>query len=727
MGLIVDSQRMASVYTTLPEGELVFYSLTGEEALAGGYRFDVMLLSENPNIGLSELLGQPVCIVLQLPSGGYREFNGIVTHFSFAGTVGRHIAYRAIVEPWLNLLAQRVGSRIFQAKTVPKVVEGLFREHGFSDFANELTGEYRDHEYLVQYNESDLRFVRRIMALEGIYFFFKHHDGKHELVLADSCSAHEPAPDYASVPFYPPQGNERRERDHIDSWFAGRELRPGLYSARDFNFTRPAAPVMTEARLPLDHAFNECEIYDYPGQFQQNAEADTQARIRLEEQQAPFERVNGEGNARGLGCGGLFELVGFPREDQNKEYLIIQAAYTIKVGDYDSRGDSDGELEYRVRFVAQDSQTPYRPPRARRAPSVGGPQTAIVVGPADQEIWTDEYGRVRLQFHWDREGQSDENSSCWVRVSQAWAGSNWGSIHIPRIGQEVVVSFLEGDPNRPLVTGRVYNAANMPPYTLPGSQTQSGIKSRSSKDATAENFNEIRFEDKKGQEELHIQAEKNMTTLVKKDQSRSVKGSRSASVDGGDSVSVGGDRSLSVTGKLSVTVKGGESKHDVTGKYILTASDTIAMTATNKITLTCGGSSITMTPDRIVVHAGGGTELAMDANGRFESSQHSKIFLDANLFATASGGAKMLLDSNACTTSNAGSQLLLDANAGIKTTGDVIVDGMNVSVLAKAEAKMACSGSSVAVNLAGTNVGGPMVNVTGQTMCSIGAALIKIG
>jgi type VI secretion system secreted protein VgrG len=725
--------RTAVVSTTLPEGELLFYAMRGYETLGRPFEYEVELLSENPNIGLSELLGQPLGVGLELPDGTFREFDGIVTHFSFTGAVGRYAAYRAVVRPRFWLFSQMVRSRIFQAKSVRQVIEKVFRESGFSDFAPpNLTTNYREFEYLVQYRESELDFLSRLMELEGIYYFFKHQDGKDTLVLADSVNAHHSAPGYDSVPYFPPQAGEQRERDHIDTWQVRRTIRPGIFAARDFNFTRPAAPIEKQARLGIDRACDEYEVYDYPGKFQDNAEAEAQVRVRLEERQADFELVQGEGNARGLGCGDLFTLTQFPRDDQNKEYLIVHAAYDIKVNDYESLGRPDQRPDFRVRFVAMDATRPYRAPRITRKPVVEGPQTATVVGQAGQEIWTDQYGRVRLQFHWDREGQSDEDSACWVRVSQAWAGAQWGSIHIPRIGQEVIVDFLEGDPDRPIVTGRVYNADHMPPYELPANQTQSGIKSRSTKGGTPDNFNEIRFEDKKGQEELHIQAEKNMTTLVKNDQSTTVKANRSAGVTGNDSVSVGGDRSLSVDGNLSVTVKGGgkgptASNMDVTGKHNMHASDTIDMDAPTHIKLTVGGSSITIEPSMITISAGGGASVVFDANMLAKSSAGSRVQLDANACNQASGGAKVLLDGNVLAISSAGSQVVLDANAGTKTSGDVVIEGMNIQAKAQAEAKMACSGSSVGVNPAAAEVKAPMVNIAGQSMTSIGAGMIKIG
>ena len=737
--MIEDLTRTAAVYTTLPKTELVFYAMSGSEKLGSPYRYDATLLSENPNIGLSEILGQPICIALRLPSGGHREFSGFVTRVSFVGGVGRHAAYQVQFEPWLALMRRRVGSRIFQGKTVPFIVEKLFREHGFSDFSNALTGKYRKFEFLVQYRESDLQFLLRIMQQEGIYFYFKHHNRKHELVLADSISAHEAIAGYKEVPYYPPQQNERRERDHLDQWFVGRGIRPGIYTARDFNFTRPGKPVLSQARLPLDHAFNEYEVYDYPGEFEQDTEADVQTRIRLEEEQAPFERVHGEGNARGFQCGALFKLEKYPRKDQNKDYLIVEAGYTIQVSNYDSLDDPEAEPDVHVRLVAQDSKIAFRPPRTAKVPTIAGPQTATVVGPSGQEIWTDEYGRVRLQFHWDREGKYNADSSCMVRVSQAWAGQKWGSIHTPRIGQEVVVSFLEGNPNRPLGTGRVYNADNMPPYDPSKTPTQSGIKSHSTKGGTPDNFNEIRFEDKKGEEELHIQAEKDMTTLVKHD--------RTTTIHRNDTLNITGDQFIKIHGNLSMTVEGVTEKNNpdkskpvksslgVTGAHRIDASDTIDIQAPNKITLTCGGSSITITPGAIVMSSGGGSSVNIDKNVAANSSGKASMTLDANVTAKSQPGSSLKLDANAFIEASGKGSVLIDANVLCKSSSgskalidaaSVTMEATKITCTGKAEVSLSGGGSAVKLTPASADISGPMCNVKGSAMTNISGALVKI-
>lgn len=717
--------RSARVESPLGEGSLLFLSMTAREALGRPFSYTIDVLAEDDSLDFSSLLGQVMTVELTLPSSATREFSGHCTEVALVGELGRYVRYRVQLHPWLSLLAHTTNSRIFQQQSVPDVVKQIFRDHGFSDFSEALGVKYRNWDYLVQYRESDLHFVSRLLEQEGIYYYFTHKDKKHTLVLADSISAHEKAPGYEELPYFPPQPGEQRERDHIDSWRTTRQIRPGAFVATDFDFEKPQLKLTSQSRQPNDHSKADYELYDYPGEFKDLGEADVQVRLRLEEHQADYEVVRASSNARGLLTGGLFKLIDFPREDQNKEYLVIEAHYDFRVTDYESLNQSDAGPDYRCQFKAIDSQRQFRSSRITRKPVVEGPQTAIVVGDVKQEIWTDEYGRIKIRFHWDRRDDAkDDERSCWVRVAQIWAGSGFGGIHIPRVGQEVVVDFLEGDPDRPIVTGCLYNADNKPPYTLPANRTQSGIKSRSVAGATPNNFNEIRFEDKKGSEEFHMQAEKTMSTLVKKD--------RSASVGGSDSVSVSGDRSVSVNGNLSVSVKGNgsgptQSTHSVTGKHALDASDEITITAPNKITLTVGSTTIVMTPSAITLTASD-SQVTIDPNIFAKSSGNSTLMLDPNACLAASGKATVLLDDKVLAASAQSASILLDANVAAQaSSGDVAIGGLNVSAIGKMKATIGISGSAVECSPPGTTVSGAMVNVNGNAMVSIAAPMIKIG
>jgi len=724
--------RSAMFASTLGE-RVALYSMVGRETLGQLFSYEVDLLSPDDSIDLSELLGQGATVVLERIDGTMREFTGYVTQFSLVGEHGDNARYRAVLRPWLWFLGQNRNCRIFQKLSVPEIAKELFRERGFSDVEDKLHGKYPTWEYLVQYRESDLSFISRMFEQEGIYYFFKHSGGKHTLVLADSPTAHEPNEGYKVVPYFPRMARETRQEEHIDSWILSRQIRQGTVTLRDFNFTYPK-PFEGDKIAPFDEPGSKLELYDYPAEINQvdndkAVEATKQlAEIRLQEHQADYEVVRGAGPVRGIMPGCTFNVSQFPRDDQNKEkWLVVSSSYEITVAEFESNIVAEKEPVFRCQFSAIPAKRQYRPPRVTPKPLVEGPQTATVVGDPAQEIWTDEFGRVQVQFHWDRLGKRDQNTTCFVRVSQAWAGKGFGSIHIPRRNQEVIVDFLEGDPDRPIITGRVYNKDNPVPYKLPDNRTQSGIKSHSSPEGGNDNFNEIRFEDKKGEEELHMQAEKNMSTLVKADQSTTVKGSRSAGVGGGDSVSVGGDRSLSVTGKLTRTIKGGLSSEDVTGKYTLTASDTIDVSAANKITLKVGSTTIIMTQGDITLHTCGTTvklDFAVDAQS--EGKDHFR--LDGNVFMKAQGGANAFLSSFATVTSNAGSALALDSDSKLSATGALGLEGATLTGVGKSELGLAGGGGGkVTLNASSAELGGPKTTVTADGVTSVSGSMVKIG
>jgi type VI secretion system secreted protein VgrG len=456
------------------------------------------------------------------------------------------MVFNPTVHPWLWFLTRCADCRIFQQKKVPDIIKEVFGDHGFTDYEESLSGTYRTWDYCVQYRETDFNFVSRLMEQEGIYYYFKHEIDKHTLVLADSVGSHEAFAGYEKLPYFPPDEQALRERDHIYDWNISQEVQPGVYALTDFDFTRPKANLEVKASIKREHARSSMEIYDYPGEYLQTGDGETYVRSRIEELQAEHEQVQGQGNARGLSVGRLFELTDYLREDQNREYLIVSATHQVESDAYSSGSGSGAGEVYSCSFTAMPSKQPFRPARTTPKPMVQGLQTAIVVGPSGDEIYTDNYGRVKVSFHWDRYSKSDENSSCWVRVAQVWAGTKWGGIQIPRIGQEVIIEFLEGDPDHPMITGRVYNNDNMPPYDLPANATQSGIKSRSSKGGSADNFNQLRFEDKKGAEEINLHGEKDWTITIKNDKNQSVGNNETLSVGNNRDKSVGNDQSETI-------------------------------------------------------------------------------------------------------------------------------------------------------------------------------------
>ena len=548
-----------SIKTPLGKDVLMLHTMTMTEEMGRLFTIDLELFSTQEDIRFEDILGQNITIEVDLIPDGKRFFNGHVSRFSQSGNSGNYAVYHATVRPWFWFLTRTADCRIFQEKTVPEIVTEIFTDLGYSDFEDRLTATYRKWDYCVQYRETDFNFVSRLLEQEGIYYYFIHKDGIHTLVLADAYSAHEPLPGDSEISYHSENSTTVREGEVVTNWHTTKQVQPGKYELNEFDFERPRASLISKSSVIRDHSVSDYEIYDYPGEYVETDNGDSYVRARIDELHSQYEQIQGTSDVRVLTTGGLFTLAEYPREDQNREYLIVSATHHIN-GDFFQSGGSTSTL-YTNNFSVIESSTPYRTARITPKPIIQGAQTAIVVGPSDEEIHTDKYGRVILQFHWDRYGKSDENSSCWVRVAQLWAGKKWGGIHIPRIGQEVIVEFLEGDPDRPIITGRVYNADQMPPYDLPKNKTQSGIKSRSSKKGTSANFNEIRMEDKKGKEQLYIHAEKNQDNIVENDETTSVGHNRTETVGNDETITIKGDRTEIVGagkegGDETITIKG---------------------------------------------------------------------------------------------------------------------------------------------------------------------------
>jgi len=592
------------IKTPLGSDKLLLLNMSGTERLGRLFHLELDLLSKDNEIKFEDIIGQSVTVSLKLPDDSQRYFNGFVSQFSQVGTKGNYVLYKAILKPWLWFLSRTADCRIFQEMKVPDIIKQVFRDLGYTDFEDHLSGTYKKWTYCVQYRETDFNFVSRLMEQEGIYYYFKHQDGKHILVLSDAVSAHQTFPGYDEIPYYPPSEQDHRERDHIVDWVITKEAQTGVVALNDYDFEKPKASLQASSSIIQSHSVANYEVYDYPGEYVKHADGENYSQIRIQELQAQFALVRGKANARGMGVGNLFKLTNFGRADQNKEYLIESMSFELRSEGYESEGSSGVEETFLCHFTAIDSQIHYRAPRLTPKPHVQGPQTAVVVGPSSEEIYTDKYGRVKVQFHWDRYGKMDENSSCWVRVSQVWAGKNWGSIHTPRIGQEVIVDFLEGDPDQPIITGRVYNADNMPPYGLPANKTQSGIKTRSSKNGTSDNFNEIRFEDLKGQEQLYIHAEKNQDNVVENDETTEVGRDRKEHVGRNEDIKIDKDRTEKVGNNETVEIVkdrkktvGGNETVNIGKNLSITVGKNTVIDSGDSITLKTGAASIIMKKD----------------------------------------------------------------------------------------------------------------------------------
>jgi type VI secretion system secreted protein VgrG len=742
-----------------PDVLFLLETFQGREALGTPYRYDLTLLSDNPAIPIDKVLGQPLTVSIKLYTGELRHFTGIVTYFAKLGLSMRHVRYAVALRPRLGLFEYTSNCRIFNDPTnfdpdpeakapsqdAIQIVTQVLKDRDFTDVADSTKENHVDcdRRYCVQYRETDLNFVQRLLEEEGIYYFFKHDAQKHTMVLADSIAAHSKVTGYESVLYLPKQRRQQREEEHFWSLSVAGLLYPGKYSVLrgyDHTQTRPKQPPIEDKLTSHEAPGSKFEEYDYPGGLQEKAQAAADAEVRMQACQVAGTLIEVEGNTMGLGVG---DLVGLHRSledmehhpfwsdaDFNKEYLITSATYSISINQYETGEAGASDEPFKVRLTLLDSHGQYRPPRTAFKPRIEGPQTAVVVGPSNdssdskEEIYTDKLGRVKVKFDWDRSPGRNQKSSCWVRVAQVWAGQQWGAMHIPRVGQEVIVEFLDGDPDRPIITGRIYNADNMPPYTLPDNRTQSGIKSRSSKGGTDKNFNEIRFEDLKGKEELHIQAERDMSTHVKRNQT----------------ITVDGDSSITVTGNQSTTVSGkGESPiHSttkITGKHDLDVSDTIHIKAPTSITFECPGSKIEMLPGKITLTAGDGAQIVLDANALIKSSAGAKSVYDDHVLHKSKTGAQIVLDDNVLAKSVPGAKLVLDTNVEVKSVPgsklaldtDATLSGTAAAtVKAPSGVTVSGGGGTVKADPAGVAASGAKVDVSGSAMVTIAGALVKI-
>ncbi|MFE8603835.1 type VI secretion system tip protein TssI/VgrG [Archangium violaceum] len=534
---------------------------SGSEGLSSLFEFQVELASENPNVDSAQVVGKTALLGIRGESG-FRHLSGIISRFEQVNELPRYTIYRATVVPVVWRLHHRHDCRIFQKLDTPAILKKVFEAAGIpADRVRfSLVNTYEPRDYCVQYRESDWAFASRLMEEDGIFYFFEHQEDKHILVLGDEESAFKPIDGGDTLPFRRASGGVVME-DHVARFRRVQEVRPGKTGLRDFNFKKPELPMKAEHEAEVD---KDLEVYDYPGEYLDpgrgsSAKGTAQAKLRLEAWQASRVQVQGEGDCERLAPGRLFTLQGHSRGDYNGRYLLTHVSHE---GAQPQVMDEEAPLEdfsYTNTFTSIPEKTPYRPPRVTPRPYVQGGQTAVVVGPSGEEIHVDEWSRVKVQFHWDREGKLDENSSCWVRVSQPWGGEQWGAMFIPRIGQEVLVDFIEGDPDRPIITGRVYNGANLVPYELPAEKTKSTLKSNSS--LNGDGYNELRFEDEKHKEQFFLHAERNMDVHVKNDSLENIRHDRHQTIGAQGKDGKAGDQNELVYRDKSLSVHRHSQQH----------------------------------------------------------------------------------------------------------------------------------------------------------------------
>ena len=552
------------IITPLDGNDLFFRSLHGDEMMNGLFEYTVQVLTKAATISLKKTLGTLVTIAVEQSDGKKRFFTGHVARLTRVGVVGTYHLYRMTLRPWLWFLARTADCRIFQKRSIPEIVKKMFRKHAdVSHFDEQLDRTYPPLPYVVQYRETDLNFVSRLLERAGISYHFVHENGKHTLVMTDGPGKRLEAPGYEKIQLLGP--TEAGNTECLTSWLESQELVTQTYRLKDYDYTKRNTELKAASPASAADRTAAGELYDYPGLFQTLDEGNANATTRLEEAQSYFETIETGGPVRGVGVGNVFALAGKLAGDEKRQFVAVKAHYEVHGHSPESSGDRGDEHTFHCSLTVVDVKRDLRPPRVTPIPVVQGPQTAFVVGrdkekPGDDEICTDELGRILVKFHWERLGadkpedperssddQDNKDAPCFLRVAQTWAGNGWGSVFIPRIGQEVIVEFLEGDPDRPIVTGCVYNNVNKPPYLDQGKKNQSGIRTRSTLKGTAKTYNEIRFDDTKGAEELFVQAEKNHTVNVKAD--------RGVSVGGNESYSVNGTRTTTVTKADTVTLK----------------------------------------------------------------------------------------------------------------------------------------------------------------------------
>jgi type VI secretion system secreted protein VgrG len=592
------ADRIAELVTRLGTDKLILSSFEVTEELSKPFEIRVECLSTDQNIDFNPALGQKAHIRYNTIGKAKRYFSGMLVEASWFGEREAMSSYQIVLRPWFWLLTQASDCRIFQNKTPLQIIEDVFKKSGFTDFEIKTTENYKAIDYYVQYRETNFDFVCRTMETFGIYYYFKHSADNHIMVLADAKSSHQPIPSLPKCRFIGMGERTRDTEETLSSWLSGRMFRTGKVTVKAFDFDKPSANLTADHTSGGGYAHDTLEVYDYPEKYKQGEESDLgqkYAKARLQAAQSLDKRRHAAGDAASLFPGGLTTLEKHPMDSENKEYLVVAATHSFVAESYRSGSSSASGDSYSGHYTLQLSDRPFRAPIETPKPVIYGPQTAVVVGPKGEEIYTDKHGRIKVQFHWDRQGKNDDKSSRWIRVSQTHSGKGWGGVYLPRIGMEVVVEFIEGDPDRPLVVGTVYNGDNKMPYDMPTNKTQAGMKTRSSKGGGEANYNEFVFEDKKGSEFVRFHAEKDMDYTVEDKETRTVKGknkkaagetTRATVIEKGDDI---------------LTVKTGDQHVTIGRDQIIDVAENITMKAGTSITLKVGLSTITMTKSSITI------------------------------------------------------------------------------------------------------------------------------
>ncbi|WLI76361.1 type VI secretion system tip protein TssI/VgrG [Kosakonia sp. H02] len=629
---------------------LLFWQLTGREALSEPFVFNLTLLSDDARLDRSKLLGQSVTVTVPVQNlTTPRYLNGKVTRagvrpVELSGT--RYVAYTLTVESDLWPMKRDRNMRIFQGQTVPEIVKTLFSEYQVN-VDDRLTGSYRVWDYCVQYQESSLDFVSRLLELEGIAYHFHHQADSHQLVLTDTGSTRQAFPGYETIPYHATTSGGVTGEEGISQWAMEDSVTPGKLSLEDYDFRQPNAWLFQARQNPSSPKPGDIDVYEWPGRFNDHSYGEKYARIRQERWQVDHQHIAGSATATGIAPGCVFQLSRAPFAGDNGEYLVITTEYDFRENQYVS--GNAGEAMHRIEFSVIPSSTPYRPEVKTPWPRTYGPQTAKVVGPQGESIWTDRYGRVKVKFHWDRLAKGDDTSSCWVRVSSAWAGQGFGGVQIPRIGDEVVVDFINGDPDRPIITGRVYNESSMPPWALPAAATVMGFMTRS-KDGNKDNSSYLFFEDKPGSEAVNLHSEKDMTVSVENNQTVNIDGHRHSTIKKTQTDSVTEDATFDYHAKRTTTVTKAETK-------TFNDSETTTIQHGRTLNITSGG-------DNVIIHDGRTIDVTGNESHHVTGTMTQNF--DNALVSTIKAGKTETIDGGVTINVNSGNWIQ-DVKAGTIT------------------------------------------------------------
>ena len=594
MSKLTQESRIGSFQSALGKDKLVIGKFSGSEGLSELFDYRMTVFGEDRNVDFDKILGTNCNLSIgSNHEGTRRNFNGILVDAQWSGADDALSSFEITLRPWLWLLTQTTNCRIFSGLTVPDILQAVFADHSFAKSVPRLEGHYDKLEYCVQYRESDFDFVSRLMEEFGIYYFFEHTENDHTLILVDSPSAHKPKLAGADLSYYPTDLRAVRKEDSLNQWHLGRSFRSGKVLLNDYDYQKPTADLKADNEASAKYANSHLEIYDYPGRYIKKSDGKILAKILLEAEQAKDWRASASGDAVSCSPGTLIKLSKHPESSANKEYLTVRANHSFQSNGYLSRSGAAAE-NYSGNYEFQPAETPFRSLSITPKPLINGPQTAVVASEVDEQC------RLKVYFHWDRE----KKQSRYVRIAHGWSGSRWGDIKIPRIGMEVIVEFLEGDPDQPLITGTVYNHDNEAPYPLPKDKSISGVKSQTI-DGTG--YNELILDDRNGEELIRMHAQRNMEAVIENDEKREIKN--------------------------DVTVKIGQNRDEKIGA-------TWSVTATEKIEFTVGTSTFTMTPASITLKS---TLIIVDASASL-SLQSEGV---ASLTATAPliiNGAMVLIN-----------------------------------------------------------------------------------